>query len=828
MTSAISGSNNLATTGPAATSFAGTNGAITQSISGLSTGLDTNSIIQQLVAAQRSSREDPVNRLIASANAKLLSYSQINADTTTLLAASRAISSKVSWQALTASSSNPNAVSVSAGLGSSVGNLTFNVDRLAAAGSVRSGNIFTSGNAAVAADSAILLATGGQALGFSTLASDNALAVGAHTIAVTQASAGATKAGGAALAASTVINGTNDTLTLNVDGNPFTLTLAHGTYTAGQLVDAVKAAGTSAGAALSASVDASGKLQIATTHEGSTATLQVTGGTALATLNFTTDGAPLTGIDGKVQVDGGTVQTFNSIAPGQTVTLNAPAGTISATFSGGLRTGTLNATNVGTSDGSLQTVVDAINGADAGVIASAVQVGVNQWRLQLTSATTGVLNDLNVASSELAGGVGGLISVNAAADAQLTVGTGPGAFTVTSGSNVVSGLVPGVTLTLLGTTTGPVTVSTARDGGGLADKVQALVDAANKLHQTISSLTAYDPDSKSAQPLTGDLNARQLANGLASALEEAVSGSGLVSPGLVGVAADKDGNFTFDRSKFLAAYNANPSGVAKMFTQGGSSANPDVTFISAADSTHAGSYDINVTHLATQASATGMNGTWPTGAASSIAVKIGSSQITYAVKATDTQADVVTGLNDAFAHAGLALEASVNGTGIQVNSGAYGSTAHFDIAWDGTTFNSSVGTDVAGTINGQAANGSGQQLLVPFTTPGFGGLAVNIAGTTLGDLGPFNYTPGIAQRASTAVNDATDAVTGFITVTQNNLNDQIKSYNSDIADMELQIASYQSLLQMQFTNMETVISTLKGNGDALSSALGQMPSFSGK
>ena len=72
-------------------------------------------------------------------------------------------------------------MAVTAGLGASVGNLTFGVDRLATAGSVRSGNIFTSGGTAVAADAAILLATGGQSLGFSTLASDNALAIGAHT-----------------------------------------------------------------------------------------------------------------------------------------------------------------------------------------------------------------------------------------------------------------------------------------------------------------------------------------------------------------------------------------------------------------------------------------------------------------------------------------------------------------------------------------------------------------------------------------------------------------------------------------------------------------------
>jgi hypothetical protein len=43
-----------------------------------------------------------------------------------------------------------------------------------------------------------------------------------------------------------------------------------------------------------------------------------------------------------------------------------------------------------------------------------------------------------------------------------------------------------------------VTVTTSRDGSGLADKVQALVDAANKLHQTIGAVTAFDTDSNSA------------------------------------------------------------------------------------------------------------------------------------------------------------------------------------------------------------------------------------------------------------------------------------------------------------------------------------------
>ena len=717
---------------------------------------------------------------------------------------------------------------VTAGSGSSIGNLSFTVDALATAGSVRSNNVLTSTAAAVASDSAILLATGGQALGFSTFAAGDTLGVGSHAITVTQSSAAATKLGSAALGASTTIDGTNDTLQVSVDGNPFTLTLAHGSYTPAQLATAINAAATSAGAPLNASVDATtGKLQLASNDEGSTASLQVTGGNALAVLNLSTDGAALTGADGKVQLDGGVEQTVTNVTAGQSIVLTGPNGPINAVFSGGLRAGTVNAVNVSTGDGSLATVVSNINTAGAGVIASAVQVGINQYRLQLTSSKTGVLNDLNVSSTEFNAAAGGLVSVNQAADAQLTIGSGTGAFQVTSGTNTISGLMPGVTLTLVGTTTStsPVTITSAHDVQGLAAKVQSLVDAANSLHKTILSVTAFDTTTNTAQPLTGDFATTQLSLNLASAIEDAVSGAHPVSPNLAGVSADKTGAFSFDQATFIAAYNADPNGMAKLFERGGASSNPNISFISAADTTAAGSYDVNVSQLAAQATSTGLTGTWPTGADSSVLVRVGSKQISFDVKATDTQADAVKGLNDAFAHAGLALQAGVSGGGLAITSVGYGHNATFDVAWDGVNYATFAGTDVAGTINGVAATGNGQQLLIPFTTPGSGGLALNITGNATGSLGTFVYSPGIAQRIDTAIAKATDAISGSMTISQNDLNTRIKSFNQDIADMELQIAQYQQQLQMEFTNMETVISGLKTTSDQLTNALSQLPAF---
>src|SRR6185503_16687897 len=112
-------------------------------------------------------------------------------------------------------------------------------------------------------------------------------------------------------------------------------------------------------------------------------------------------------------------------------------GTITATFGGGLRTGTLTGENVSTGDGSLATVVSNINAAGAGVTATAVQVAANTFRLQITSNTAGADNGENIDGSVFNDAVGGFVTLTAAADASITVGAGDGAYTVTSATNSV-------------------------------------------------------------------------------------------------------------------------------------------------------------------------------------------------------------------------------------------------------------------------------------------------------------------------------------------------------------------------------------------------------
>ncbi len=820
MTSSISSSTPPTTNSLTQT----TTGAGTQSIGGLATGLDTNAIISALVASERA-LEDPIKAQGQLANISLQAYGLIRTDMSALSQAALALARPASWHQLAATSSDPTVATVTAGSGVFGGTLTFSVDNLAAAGSVRSANTITGTSASVAATANLFVAAGGKALGFSTFKSDAALANGQHTITVTQASSAAAKTSTAVLGASTVIDGTNDTLNVTVNGDAKVLTLAHGTYTAAQLAQAVNDAATAAGADVSATLLGSGKLQFATTREGSAATLQVTGGSATTPLNLTTDGSVITGTDGKLNVDGGTTQTFSSLDAGATITLNVDAGgTIAGVLAGGLRTGAVTGNNVSTGDGSLATVVTNINSAGAGVTATAVQVGANTFRLQLTSNTAGVNNGENIDASAFNDNVGGFVTLTEAADAQVTVGEGAGAYTVSSATNTVSGLLPGVTVQLVSKSADPVTVTVQRDDAGLADKVQALVDAANKVYDTVDGLTKYDPQTKQASPLTGDAAAAQVMSSLTDAVIRAVNGAVPVSPGLAGISIDSTGKFTFDKSKFQAAFDADPEGVVRLFSQGGSGTNSAVQFVSAGDRAVAGTYHVVVTQAAAQATATGLTAAWPPATLPTVKVRIGTTEVSYAVKSGDSIADVAAGLNAAFASNGFALQATDTGSGLKITTNAYGSSAKFDVDFDGSGYVSYAGVDVAGTIGGVAANGSGQQLIVPFSDTQMSGLALLINSTSTGDFGDFTYEPGVAQRVQTSVSNATDLVSGYITASENDFKARIKFVDDQVAQMELRVNAYETMLRQQWADLETTISTLKSQSSFLTSQIAGLSS----
>jgi flagellar hook-associated protein 2 len=214
------------------------------------------------------------------------------------------------------------------------------------------------------------------------------------------------------------------------------------------------------------------------------------------------------------------------------------------------------AVQVDLTDDSLSGVVAAINAKkDLGVTAAAVQVSPGNYVLQLSSTKTGSTSDFTVAGISRTGFAAADPVLAQGVDAQITVGSAGATYNVTSSTNTFSDVLPGVTFTVSSVQSG-VTLSTSRNTGSIADKMQAVVDAANQASAEMDKQGAYVPGGKSGT-LAGDYTLRMLDDKLGSAVASALSDG--KSLAVIGVQLDKSGKYTFDRAKFVAAYEADPA-----------------------------------------------------------------------------------------------------------------------------------------------------------------------------------------------------------------------------------------------------------------------------
>jgi flagellar hook-associated protein 2 len=814
------------------------------SFSGLVSGLNTQSIIN----AEMAVYEQPLTNLQteqSTINTKITDYQAINTQLLSLQQAADALAYPAAFnEAYAAASSNSSIATASVSSGTQTGSLTFAVDQLAVGSTQISAGTVASPNDIVSSGS-VLIGSGGTALGITSMDAGAGLAAGKHTIAVTQSSSGATVSGGTPVAASTTIGASNDQLDVAIDGTAQSFTLAAGAYTATQLAQAVEAA---SGGSLTASVSASGELSVATAEQGSAASLQVTGGSALSALGLSA-GSTVAGTDGVVTVDG-TSTTVSDIAGSGTtsVVLNSgTGGSVTVGITGGLSAGAMTASNISVGGGSLSSVVSAINNAGVGVTANALQVGTNSYALELTSNGTGTGASTTLDAQAFAGSaLGALITTTAAQNAVVSVG-GTGGYQVTSQSNSLSGLLPGIAINLVSVSAAPVTITVSPDGSSVADDVQALVSAANQLLSTISTDTSYNTQTKTAGPLNGDPSLNGLAQQVLAAVGEAVGTSAAGSDGTAGesagLAITSQGTVTFNQAAFEAAYAKNPSAVQAMFTEGGTFvALPgyagQVSVAGANDNTSPGSYAVSVSQSAQQAVDTGaptwasLNAALPQ--AETYTVTGGSSTATYAASAGETIADIVNGMNAALASAGIDASAAIVGSAgayqFQLASAAYGSAATFGVAASGSdqlglTSGGSTytGTDVAGTINGLAAVGAGQFLSSFNSGDPSNGLVLQVTATGITSataLGNVTYAPGFGQGLAHIATGALLAPNGIIPVTIAGLQGTLAQVGSEISMQQQLVATQQAALTAEFTNMETTLSHLQSESSFLNQAFG--------
>lgn len=190
---------------------------------------------------------------------------------------------------------------------------------------------------------------------------------------------------------------------------------------------------------------------------------------------------------------------------------------------------------------------DAINNAagNTGVSASILNVDGGS-RLVLTARESGTAGAITAP--------GMFTEIDAPVDAELEVD----GFAVTTASNTVDDVIPGLTLNLK--SVGDVVINTTQDSDGMKEKLSSFVDAYNSLTSLISTQR------------NGTLGADSMMLGVQSSLRNSFFSS--VELGGqnfnvfdMGLTFDKDGVLSLDDTKFTEAMSENSDIVQSFFTQ---------------------------------------------------------------------------------------------------------------------------------------------------------------------------------------------------------------------------------------------------------------------
>jgi flagellar hook-associated protein 2 len=408
---------------------------------------------------------------------------------------------------------------------------------------------------------------------------------------------------------------------------------------------------------------------------------------------------------------------------------------------------------------------------------------------------------------------------------------------------------PGVSIAIQGVSTSPVTVTVSPDGKAAASQVQTFVTAANTVLQTISTDTAYNQTTNTAGTLNGDYELENLGQQILAVVGQAIGNSSAADPGTAGSAAGlsidaKTDQIDFDSSTFASDYEQNPSAVAQLFTQTGTftpaSSSPagdgDVSLVYANDNTEPGSYAVAVTQSAAQADDTGTasfaSAASTLSAPETYTVSSGGVSASYGLEAGESLAQVASGLDSAFAQAGVDLSAQVvdsgSGVALQITSADYGSQASFSVSSSGAdqlglVGSSFVGTDVAGTINGVTASGDGQVLAAPSTDPTLAGLSLLVTTpgiTSSTSLGQFNYNAGLAGGLANLMSSASATPDGELPSKISAMQNTSKQLGTQITVEQQMVVQQQQQLEAEFNTLEETLATLKSQSSYLSSMYG--------
>lgn len=499
---------------------------------------------------------------------------------------------------------------------------------------------------------------------------------------------------------------------------------------------------------------------------------------------------------------------------------------------------------------SLAGIRDAINAGDMGVTASIVNDGVNGGKLVLTSKESGAVNSIKISvadadgdNTDMAGlsslaydpaaGVGAgknLAELQAAKNAQLNID----GIDVESASNVVTGVLEGITLNLFKASADSVSLDVSKDTAKITDAVNAFVKAFNDFNTTVRNLTKFDDSTtdstkKKSGVLLGDATARSISTQIRNMLAQTVSNGGEFSSlSQIGVTFQRDGSLAVDSAKLKSAVETNFDDIAKLFSATGQAADPGVSFVRESIKTQSGSYAVNITQAATQATLTGNAGpnlNIVAGVNDTLDLKVGERTYNLTIPAGNyaSAEDLAASLQSQLASAGLGVGVSVEGGMLKLTAASYGSENLLEVAGGTASLfgNSPLyqdGLDVAGTINGATATGKGQVLTASESGNAAEGLMLLVQGNATGDRGLVNVSVGYASQLNNLIKEMVSD-TGILASKTEGINDSIKRLTKQEDDLQVRLAAIEARYRSQFVALDALMTQMQNTQSYLTQQL---------
>jgi flagellar hook-associated protein 2 len=213
-------------------------------------------------------------------------------------------------------------------------------------------------------------------------------------------------------------------------------------------------------------------------------------------------------------------------------------------------------------------VRDAINALGLDLKATVINDGSNNpYRLSIASSRTGVVGRMVIGSTVSS------LNLNTSVGAQnatLIMGepTAENALFMSSSTNTVTNLVPGVSLALKTASADPITLSISTDPDSITTAVKDFTEKYNTAIAAINDQLHYDTTNMTSGPLFGDSTLMLLQQQIYDTINRSVEGvSGEIgSAGQVGLNLGLDGTLTLDETTLKAVLDSNLSDVVDFFT----------------------------------------------------------------------------------------------------------------------------------------------------------------------------------------------------------------------------------------------------------------------